>query len=674
MSSIVYIQKLLSVMDIVPIPMENNQVSDFSLQKAVTANENLLSLGYSLLPQDIINLSKSPVLDDFCRYFNILTGKVTAKTLYPDYPHSLMDFSRAGFRFKQLAKHFAFYNQDNKAKNNLPESWIPADEEQINIEDHKLRDARIIHLLSKENQYIEPVNRIICEKGTVTEKKRSIVRDAVSNMLPKEIGMLNISQKDQLMLIFSQIVCSENNPSKFDQLLALCKNTEDVLLGIDFTLTYVDYHFHTSQKKLLTKLLESYPGNDFRSNLFPSRKKGDRNRLLLDYISFMSYSHSSEHKAAVLALRNGALKSWESQAKFLLGFYPEKALDFLEKRPDKMLRMMAWLIRQGYKSEELEHCLIDKAQDLDPRVLAIILTEFGKEIHLDNLSDEKRKLVQQKLSEHWQVYTLAEKFFRIYLEKHPTPLDGKRVFMNMKSFDLEHSVIPRKHKYEEVNNIRRGLAYRIPEGINQVRFFITWESKGPISLHLDINGIDVGGKRYGNFERSYSSTRFGGFYNAESVDIDIRDFSGKVFLNLSTFGGYRRFKYLKSSRCGMIDIEQKKYVRKLYEKENCFYHHSLIGKFYSYSYGIVDTVNRCLFFDGCRVHPIFFLRRKKERKNYNLCIEPYSNFSLQRYLDLLFDVHGITITDDLETADMILTMSAPVSEKEISLIDNNFFL
>ena len=189
MSSIVYIQKLLSVMYIVPISMENNQVSDFSLQKAVTATENLLSLGYSLLPQDIINLSKSPVLDDFCRYFKILSGKVTAKTLYPDYPQSLMDFSKACFRFKQLAKHFAFYNQDNNAKNNLPESWIPADEEQINIEDHKLRDARIIHLLSREDQYIEPVSKIICEKGTVTEKKRSIVKDAVSNMLPKEIGM-----------------------------------------------------------------------------------------------------------------------------------------------------------------------------------------------------------------------------------------------------------------------------------------------------------------------------------------------------------------------------------------------------------------------------------------------------------------------------------------------------
>ena len=123
----------------------------------------------------------------------------------------------------------------------------------------------------------------------------------------------------------------------------------------------------------------------------------------------------------------------------------------------------------------------------------------------------------------------------------------------------------------------------------------------------------------------------------------------------------------------MIDIEQKKYVRKLYEKESCFYHHSLIGKFYSYRYGIVDTVNRCLFFDGYRVHPIFFLHRKKGR-NYNPCIEPYSNFSLQRYLDLLFEVRGITITDDPGTADLYLTMAETVSDKEISLIGNDYFL
>lgn len=116
MSSIVYNQKLLSEMNIIPIPMENNQVSDLLLQKAVTANENLISLGYCLQPHDIINLSKSSVLDEFCRYFKILSATVTAKTIYPDYPHTLMDMSRAHFRFKQLAKQFSFYNQDSKKK------------------------------------------------------------------------------------------------------------------------------------------------------------------------------------------------------------------------------------------------------------------------------------------------------------------------------------------------------------------------------------------------------------------------------------------------------------------------------------------------------------------------------------------------------------------------------
>lgn len=223
----------------------------------------------------------------------------------------------------------------------------------------------------------------------------------------------------------------------------------------------------------------------------------------------------------------------------------------------------------------------------------MILTEFGKEIHLDNISDDKRKLVQQKLYEHWQVYSIAEKLFRIYLEIHPTPMDGKKVFLDLNDYDLEHSVIPRKHKYEEKDYIQRGLAYRIPEGIDLIRFFIAWESQGPVSLRLEVNGIDSGGDINSNHKKSYSSKRFGGFYDADCVDINIRDYSGKVFLDLSTFG-YRRFKYLSAYYCGMIDIDRKKYVKKLYERENCFYYHSLIGKFYSYKYGIVDRIPKDL--------------------------------------------------------------------------------
>ena len=75
MGGIIYSQKLLSILNLVPIPMGDNEVSDISLQKAVTANVNLLSIGYSLMPRDIINLAQSPLLDDFGRYFKILSCK-----------------------------------------------------------------------------------------------------------------------------------------------------------------------------------------------------------------------------------------------------------------------------------------------------------------------------------------------------------------------------------------------------------------------------------------------------------------------------------------------------------------------------------------------------------------------------------------------------------------------
>ena len=47
---------------------------------------------------------------------------------------------------------------------------------------------------------------------------------------------------------------------------------------------------------------------------------------------------------------------------------------------------------------------------------------------------------------------------------------------------------------------------------------------------------------------------------------------------------------------------------------------------------------------------------------------------MKTYLDMLFEVRKVVIVGDSEAADLTLIMGKPSSAREISLIDNYFFL
>ena len=56
------------------------------LTKAVTVNENLKSLGYTLAPADIAALAVSPSLDSFYETVKDMMGTVDAAPMYPSFP------------------------------------------------------------------------------------------------------------------------------------------------------------------------------------------------------------------------------------------------------------------------------------------------------------------------------------------------------------------------------------------------------------------------------------------------------------------------------------------------------------------------------------------------------------------------------------------------------------
>ncbi len=672
MSGVTFGQNMLSELRLVAIPFGKTQVTDYLLQKAVTANENLQSLGYTLPAADLIQLAASPALDIFCRYFQMLIGEVTARPMYPDFPRQVMEMDKAQFRFDQLLHYFSTYGIEMLTGQEVSKGWLPKSEEtEKTVPDKKLLEAKVIHLVSQDEQYLHCAKMILEKRERVTDKEKRILQIAFLHIPAEDIVQLRIPFKENLMMAFYGIFKNEENPHRLEQMHALCSHSGDVLKCMNYALTREHYHFRTSQKRLLTKLLESYPIVDFKTNLILSRKKGDRNKLLLDFISFGSFARSSEHKKAAEDLRAGRLHSWESQVKYLLNFDEENALGFIAQHPGTMLRMLAWLIRLGYTTDSIEYHLLEKADKLNPQTLITILTEFGKDIEDHSRTDEEWLKLQQKQYEHKLVFQIVKDLLENYLLEHTTLLDGKKVCLDLGIYDLEHSVMQFNNRSEEGGYIRSGLAYRIPDDVRRLRFFIYWNDKKRVDCDLHASAVSKSGE--------YVSIGWNGGYcesglvhsgdithsdAAEYIDIDMKKFHGKVSLNVNLYDGYQSFGEIEECFCGMMALESIQRCTKLYNAQNCFFQHFLTGKARTLQYGFVDTVNRCLVFEGSRQDGYW----------YGQCQNPYSRFSLKTYLDMLFETRKVEIVETPEAADLTLIMGKPSSAREISLIDNNFFL
>ncbi len=671
LSGITFGQNMLSELRLVAIPFGNNQITDQLLQKAVTANEELQLLGYTLTAADIVQLAASPALDSFCEYFRTLIGDVKAKPMYPDFPHQVMEMDEAQFRFDQMLHYFSTYGIEMLTGAEVSKGWLPnVKETKKSAPDEKLLEAKVIHLVSRDDQYLRCAKIILEKQERVTDKEKRILQTAFLHIPAEDIVQLKIPFKENLMMAFYEIFKNEESPHRLAQLHALCSHTGDVLKCMNYALTREHYHFRTSQKRLLTKLLESYSVVDFKTNLILSRKKGERNKLLLDFISFGTFSRSTAHKKAAEDLRSGKLRSWESQAKYLLAFDKEEALAFIAQRPGTMLRLIAWLIRLGYSADEIELHLLEKADKLNPQTMITILTEFGKDLEDNSRTLEEQRRVSQKRSERESVFLIVRNLLKHYLMSHPTRLDGKKVRFDPGSCAPEHSVMQFNNRSEEGGYIRSGLAYRIPDEVKRLRFFLYWNDKKRVDCDLHAAAYENGRITHIGWNGDYNRCCF--IYSgdithsdaAEYIDIDMTRFHGKVSLNVNLFSGYWSFGEIETCYCGMLAVESIEDSTKLYNAQNCFFCHFLTGKARTLQYGFIDTTNRCLVFEGVEQNGGWYV----------LCPNPYSRFNLKAYLDLLFEARNVEIVEDPEAADLIVVMGKSSSEKEISLIDHNFFL
>ena len=633
------------------------------LTKAVTVNENLKSLGYTLTPADIVALAVSPSLDRFYETVKGMMGTVNAAPMYPGFPNQVMKMNAAVFRFHQLVHYFSTYGLELLFGGEVRKGWLPCpdDRAEVAAQDTVLPE-KVIQLLPAQEAYIVPLRTILSRKERMTLPERQIVRAAIANISAEDAGSLNVRFKENMNAVYAIVFDMADREAAFSILRGLCQHTGDVLRCIDVLLGKHRFHFRTSQKRFLVKLLESYPVKDFRANLVLSGKSARRNILLLGYIDYSVYSRSAAHMDAVNELRDGKLRSWESIAKTMLATGNDGTLDFIAQRPGMMLRMVAWLLRSGYAQDAIARKLSEKADALSIQTLVTNLNHFGK------LTEEER-------ADAATLFSVFEQLLRAHMAGMDTVLRNKKVALAMPEFDLDVSELHCNDKSAEGGFIRSGIAYRLPEGINTLRFFVYWNDDSRVDIDLHVGYSDLEGQNHSvGWNQSFrdSGVVFSGDIThsnaAEYIDIDLSAPIDKVNANIHLFSGKSGFQDVGTCYVGMMAVPEGQSDGEhydLFKEANCFFSHHLRQDCATVNYGYIDVQNRCIVFDGAPQAWHYDWYAGVEHRQ--------GAFSLRRYLECLMAAQNATVCDESE-ADVVLVMGKPRSEKEISLIDTNFLM
>ena len=633
------------------------------LTKAVTVNENLKSLGYTLSPADIAALAVSPSLDSFYETVKGMMGTVDAAPMYPGFPQQVMDMDEAVFRFHQLVHYFSTYGLELLFGVEVRKGWLPCPEESGKAaEQDAVLQEKVIRLLPAQEAYIAPLRTILSRKERMTLPERQIVRAAIANISAEDAGSLNVRFKENMNALYAIVFDMADREAAFSILRGLCQHTGDVLRCIDVLLGKHRFHFRTSQKRFLVKLLESYPVKDFRANLVLSGKSARRNILLLNYIDYSVYSRSAAHMDAVNELRDGKLRSWESIAKTMLTTGNDGTLDFIAQRPGMMLRMVAWLLRSGYAQDAIVAKLSEKADALSIQTLVTNLNHFGK------LTEEER-------ADAATLFSVFEQLLRAHMAGMDTVLRNKKVALAIPEFDLDVSELHCNDKSAEGGFIRSGIAYRLPESINTLRFFVYWNDDSRVDIDLHVGYSDLEGQNHSvGWNQSFrdSGVVFSGDIThsnaAEYIDIDLSAPIDKVNANIHLFSGKSGFQDVGTCYVGMMAVPEGQSDGEhynLFKEANCFFSHHLRQDCATVNYGYIDVQNRCIVFDGAPQSWNYDWYAGVEHRQ--------GAFSLRRYLECLMAAQNATLCDESE-AEVVLVMGKPRSEKEISLIDTNFLM
>ena len=385
---------LLSTMHIVTCRNGfSGDINDETLRMAVTANENLHALGYTLRPADIWMLASSESLETFYQDIRELVPEMKANPMYPGFPHQVMKMSEAQFRFHQMMHYFSTYGAELITGRMVSKGWLPqTDAPQRTKPDDRLLEDKVLELADEKDAPVICVKRLFSRRERLSEPQLELVMLCLPSVPEEAFTDIQILFKENLELVFPAVFEKLSGKDAVRILHGLCAHTGDVLNNISLILKKNRYHLRTSGKRTLVQLLESYSEADFRGNLILSNAKRERNLMVLEHLDYNKYSRSTAHRKAVSDLRGKKLHSWESIAERKINAHEKDALEFLAKRPGIMLRKLNRLLFLGYEEQEISGYLCANAQKLSTQTLVRLLNVVRNSTQSEILRQRDREL------------------------------------------------------------------------------------------------------------------------------------------------------------------------------------------------------------------------------------------------------------------------------------------
>ena len=236
-------------------------LTDDNIVKAITANENLKSLGYTLKPKDIVKLARKKDIENIYNDIKEYIGDVKAKPMYPDFPKQVMEMEEAEFRFHQLLHYFSTYGVEFLSGCEVSKGWLPEVEETNKTKSDKhLLDLKVIELYNDFDISKYCIENIAQRNERLTKPQKDICNALFSQyvkLVKYDLSNLKITFKQNLLDFFYIILYNEDlyKNTKIGLLRQLCQHTGDVLKCIDYCLVRNKYHhFATCEKNMIVQI------------------------------------------------------------------------------------------------------------------------------------------------------------------------------------------------------------------------------------------------------------------------------------------------------------------------------------------------------------------------------------------------------------------------------------
>ena len=658
---------------------------DNQLAEAIAMNDALISqFGIKTSPAGLIKLAQNNASEEVYDFFKnqVFANEdkyKNAKAMYT--PGEARNIDTATFRFHQMLNYFSVYGLEELLGTEVSRGWMPAEagvaEELDPVEeDIALIEAKVFEVIFEDEKYLKGYKSVASKRNRATALELAVLEEAVKNLTKDEILATPVVFKENLIPIFNVLVDNFSDEERIDLISSVCQNSGDVLKCLKNFLNKNKWKLTTSQKRMMVRILEKYSVNNFSENLMLSNKKREENLLLLKYIDFNTYSRSSEHKKVVADLRDGSLKSWEGKLKKALSEGDtKKALEIAKQRSGMLIRYSNFLIKNGVKADDIFDALKQKANRISLQTLVENINIFSLRNIKSNLVDNKEDLLK-----------ITKSMIKEVLKTKETLIKNKKVFVDPGMFDLEHSSLEFNSKSSNSDYISSGLAVKLPtENVDCLRMFVYWEdSKTKRNKRVDIDSHFFGFKKDGSPIHIgwNSSHRDGGIvfsgdvttsnpYGCEFIDIDLNDNDiDSLVMSFHSYTG-QTFDEINNLKVGILPISKLGLEAKksLYNTKNCIFSHEINNKtLRSMGYGFLNITDGYIKFIGKSSEFTF---------GYTMADYPQdkfiSHYTVSEYLNTLLEAQNAELVDKVEDADIILKLTKPEKENEVSLIDENWF-